>query len=230
MNIIDKVIHADAYNIIKYLPDKSIDLCLTDPPYAVNVEYDGYKDNKENLRLLISIIMPHLQRICKLIMLTPGRGNMWLYPEPDTVMAWYIPSGASMWKWGFIAWQPILVYGEDPYRFPDVDKTQLKGFGGRKDALQWIENSPKLNHPCPKPYKFWKTLLLRGSAHKGDIVLDPFAGTGTTGLAAMATGRHYILIEKSAKYIEIVKQRLNQFKIKPDETGEIIDLFENVSK
>ena len=44
----------------------------------------------------------------------------------------------------------------------------------------------------------------------GGIVLDPFAGSGTTGVACQNTGRDFILIEREEEYIEIIKARLNR--------------------
>jgi DNA (cytosine-5)-methyltransferase 1/site-specific DNA-methyltransferase (adenine-specific) len=52
--------------------------------------------------------------------------------------------------------------------------------------------------------------LIRKHSNAGDIVLDSFAGTGTTGHAALLLDRKYILIEKEEKYFEIIKKRLQE--------------------
>jgi DNA modification methylase len=52
--------------------------------------------------------------------------------------------------------------------------------------------------------------LIRKHSNPGDVVLDSFAGTGTTGHAAFLLNRKYILIEKEEKYFEIIKKRLQE--------------------
>mgnify|MGYP001417849118 FL=1 len=81
--------------------------------------------------------------------------------------------------------------------------------------LQWGEvwNFAPLNthkrHPCEKPTSLMAHIL-NISSKKGAVVLDPFAGTGTTGVACVRTGRRFIGIEKDAKYFEIAKERIKQ--------------------
>lgn len=62
-------------------------------------------------------------------------------------------------------------------------------------------------HPHQKPVALPKALIEASTKH-GDIVLDPFAGSGTTGVACMKTGRRAILIESAAKYIPLIQHRL----------------------
>ncbi len=76
------------------------------------------------------------------------------------------------------------------------------------------------NHPTVKPLKIVEYLALLTKTLTGGIILDPFAGSGTTALAALATDRPYILIEKEAEYAEIAKQRIAGY------TGETIYISE----
>ena len=64
------------------------------------------------------------------------------------------------------------------------------------------------NHPNVKPLKLMEYLCILTKTPTGGTVLDPFAGSGTTGLACKNTGRDYILIEKEQEYIDIIKARL----------------------
>lgn len=66
----------------------------------------------------------------------------------------------------------------------------------------------KNNHPTVKPIKLMSYLITLGS-RKGDIILDPFSGSGTTALAAQQLGRKYIGIEKEKEYCQIAKARLS---------------------
>jgi len=63
------------------------------------------------------------------------------------------------------------------------------------------------DHPTVKNKEMMKYLIDK-SSEQGEIVFDPFAGSGTTGAAALEIHRQYILIEKEPKYIEIINKRL----------------------
>jgi site-specific DNA-methyltransferase (adenine-specific) len=62
-------------------------------------------------------------------------------------------------------------------------------------------------HPCPRPID-QVMAIVDNFTKEGGLVLDPFAGSGTTGVACELLGRNYILIEKETEYIEIIKKRL----------------------
>ena len=64
-------------------------------------------------------------------------------------------------------------------------------------------------HNCQKPLQM-VTDMITTSSRRGDLVLDPFAGSGTTGVAAMRTGRRAVLIERDERYCEIAAKRLEQ--------------------
>jgi len=71
------------------------------------------------------------------------------------------------------------------------------------------ERGEENNHPTVKPIKLMEYLCTLTKTPTGGCVLDPFAGSGTTGLACINTGRDYILIEREEEYIPIIKARLN---------------------
>ncbi len=66
----------------------------------------------------------------------------------------------------------------------------------------------KNNHPTCKPLKLMQWLITLAT-RKGDTVLDPYSGSGTTGLACKNIDRKYILIEKEEEYCKIIEARLN---------------------
>jgi len=190
----------DCLEVMKNIPDKSIDLVLTDPPYGVNYEYKSYEDTQENLKKLVDAFMPEVLRIGKVVLITCGNGNQHLYPKPDWTLAWVITAGAGQNKWGFTCWQPILAYGKNPYR--------ANRMGARPDIIMSNERSEKNGHACPKPIGVWTEILKKGSVNETDIILDPFAGSGTTGVACKNTNRNFILIEQDEKYCDIIKERV----------------------
>ena len=66
----------------------------------------------------------------------------------------------------------------------------------------------KNNHPTVKPLKLMEYLCLLTKTPTGGVVLDPFMGSGTTGMACKKTGRDFIGIEKDPEYIKIAEARI----------------------
>ncbi len=75
-----------------------------------------------------------------------------------------------------------------------------------KERIRDIETN-KAAHPTQKPEEMLKRIIL-GFSNEGDVVLDPFCGSGTTVAMAKKFGRNYIGIEKEEKYIKIIQKRL----------------------
>ena len=74
------------------------------------------------------------------------------------------------------------------------------------------EKAPSRNiHPTVKPLTLMNYLVVLGS-RKGDVVLEPFAGSGTTALACVSQERDYIAIEREEEYYEIAKARLDKLE------------------
>ena len=191
----------DCLEIMPLLADKSIDLCLTDPPYGLDIDYADYQDSDKSLRDFIPLFMSGIIRASKVCLLTCGIKNITYYPQPYWVLAWVYTTTNSTGKWGFTQWQPILAYGKDPYL--------TNGLGRNKDVIKSTGlDTEGTGHPCPKPVKFWKDVLLRGSVNEADLILDPFLGSGTTAVACKRLNRRFIGIEISEKYCEIAKNRL----------------------
>jgi DNA modification methylase len=99
---------------------------------------------------------------------------------------------------------------------PEREKAQLAGANNNKpkedldDVSARYRSKPMSNiHPTVKPLKLMEYLCTLTKTPTGGIVLDPFAGSGTTLLAAKNVGRDYIGIEREEEYIEIIKARLN---------------------
>lgn len=194
------IYNCDCRDILPELP--KVDLVLTDPPYGIGLEYETYIDSSANLKELINSTIPLLISKTDRMALTCGVLNMYSYPKPDWVMAWISSAGVGCSKWGFCCWQPILVYGNDPY---------LKSGSGRlPDIFTSNETTQIKDHPCSKPIGLWSKVLKRCSQQETDIILDPFMGSGTTLVAAKKLGRKAIGIEIEQKYCDIAIKRLQQ--------------------
>lgn len=193
------MVWGDSLQILAALPDRSVDAILTDPPYANDTPYRSYRDTPENLRRLVATFMPQALRVAKRTLVTCGVANIHLYPKPTWTLCWVTPAGVGSGPWGFCCWQPILAYGEDPYL--------AEGQGRFPDTLILTTAAEHVDHPCPKPLRFMRWLVERGSL-PGELVLDPFMGSGTTVLAALQLGRWSCGIEIDEVYYRQAVRRL----------------------
>lgn len=181
---------------------------VTDPPYGLGDsvtsknKYAEHDDTAENLDKLIAGFMPVAAGLAPAMVLTPGTRNHRKYPAPTWTMAWFVPAGTGIGPWGFCCWQPILCYGKDP-------KT-AKRKGSFPDAIVHTESAEKNGHPCPKPVNFWKWLIERVS-EPGDVVFDPFGGSGTTIVSCEMSGRSARVMEITPVYVDLAVVRWQNF-------------------
>lgn len=212
--------HGDCREI---LPDVSADTLITDPPYGIGLvtktsdsrqskAFDHgaslrasvlYQDDPAHVSGLIrSVFGIVLGRVASAIVF-PGPTMLWEYPVPAALGSVYLPAGAGRCSWGFQCSQPILFYGKDPWL--------VNGKGGRPNSFKTEQpNKEDIDHPCPKPVAWMKWAIHRGSYLASDVILDPFAGSGTTLVAAKDLGRRAIGIEIEERYCELAAKRLSQ--------------------
>lgn len=200
-DLINKVICGDSTELLKTFPDKSVDLILTDPPYGIDLKYDNYEDTDENWYILMGKILPEILRVSKMAILpsTKIKRLKWIYTNfpPDWLIAWYKGSTGHASYIGFNDWEPHLVYGRTRNRLYMHDYFQTRA-------------SPKkgtFDHPCPKPIE-WADWLIERATKEGDLIIDPFCGSGTTLVSAKKHNRLYIGIDLSEKYVNISRERL----------------------
>jgi len=189
-----EIINADFRTVIDTL---AYDVIVTDAPYGVNIDYgiDGYNDTAEELRELANDLAPYLNRAA----VFTGVQHNHLWKPPQWRLAWVQPSGSGSGPWGFSCWQPINVYGKDP---------QLQdGQGRRPDTfISKVHGSSDKEHPVAKPLSVMRWLIER-TTRPGETILDPFAGSGTTAIAALEAGRNVICVERNPDFCDIIEQR-----------------------
>ena len=198
-DFINKIIQGDCLEIMKQMPDKCVDLVLTDPPYGVDMNYDLYKDTEIAWFELMRKVIPEMLRVGKMVIFPSCQIKRlgFFYKEfpPDWLICWYKGSVGSASYVGFNDWEPHLVYGKNNTNMHDYFKATPE---------------PQTNgHPCQKP-KQWAEWLITRATKEHNIVLDPFMGSGTTLEACKKLGRKYIGIEISPEYCEIARGRLQQ--------------------
>lgn len=214
------VIHGDCLDVLPHLPKGCVDAVVTDPPYGVELggvgkekrhdakhlgklAYESYDDTYENLKNEIIPRVSSALRISKRGAIFTGP-HFQDYPKAATVGGVYHPSAIGRNRWGFTNFLPVLFYGAAP----DLHN------GSYPTVIRSTATSEETGHPCPKPLE-WMTWLINRASLFGETILDPFAGSGTVGKAALMLGRRAILIEKDAKYVDICRRRIAEAMCRP---------------
>jgi DNA modification methylase len=200
---------------LEILPElKKVEAVVTDPPYGVLLgetkngqkrdknrgAYIGFSDTPEYVKdKVIPAIKIALSK-AKCGFITPGTRNCFLYPPPEEMGVWFNPASTSRGSWGFILSSPILYYGKNPKNIRKSGASSVWGKYGGDTEIKEL-------HPCPKPLKFTIWAVDKVS-FEGDIILDPFMGSGTTGVACVNTRRRFIGIEIEEKYFNAACKRV----------------------
>ncbi len=235
------VIHcADALDM-HHLPDNSVHLMITSPPYNVGKDYDDDLSLSE-YRALLSDVLGETYRV----LVEGGRACVNIANVGRTP---YIPlhvdimdiarecgfhmRGEIIWDKGASAgtscawgsWRSasnpvlrdvheyILVFCKDAYKRRVTGENSV----GRDEFLEYTKSiwrfpaasARKANHPAPFPLEL-PLRLINLYSFKGDVVLDPFMGSGTTAEAAVQANRHYVGYEINPVYVDHARARLGQ--------------------
>jgi len=207
------IYHGRAEEVLPTMEDGSVGLIAADPPYNLGMDYgEGVDDTRrpEEFAAFVDGFMPELLRVGLATILTPGIANLAIYLRhaPRWILAWHKPFGVSHTPVGFNNWEPVLFWGKWPKRhYSDYIYAPLhladKGLG---------------LHACPKPVGLFLRLIDWFSS-EGDIICDPFLGSGTALVAAKQLGRRGIGIELSERYCEVAAKRIDKVLAHPPLVG-----------
>jgi adenine-specific DNA-methyltransferase len=205
---INQIINGDCLTILPQFAAKSVDFVFTDPPYLAH-----YRDRSDRTVLnddrdkWLTPAFAEIYRVLK-----PNRFCVSFYgwSQVDKFFAaWraagFRPVGHLVWPKRYASAQRFLSYcHEQAYLLvkgnPPVPTAAIP------DVLAWRYTGNRL-HPTQKPVPSLKPLI-EAFTEPGDIVLDPFAGSGSTLLAAKILSRRYIGIELDAEYVKTANRRL----------------------
>lgn len=190
----------DCMERLRDAPDNHWDLCLTDPPYGVNLDYASYDDSPANWVDLMNRFIPEAKRSAKMVIMPSCRIRSleWIYTNypPDWLIIWHKGSPGTSAYVGFNDYEPLLVYGKT------ANNLQMH------DHFTLIPNVKmgEFRHPCPKPIG-WSKWLMRRALPKGGSVVDPFLGSGSSRIAAYDLGFDFTGYELDADYFEAQEKR-----------------------
>lgn len=180
------------------MPNGSIDLALTDPPYGLP---------NERFATVIEALK-EMRRVAKMqIVILDWRNPLTINDGKYAELVWEYGwiSGARTKSCHFYPTHNTIHFlGERGFRFDTKDGSIIKRRAGFSSPRQ-CSYAKKSGHPYEKPIALMKYLLERTDARS---VIDPFMGSGTTGVACKNLNRNFIGIELDKDYFEIAKKRM----------------------
>jgi len=196
---------ADCFDVLPSL--NGVGAVVTDPPYGIGFRYRSYDDSPEKYADLMERLVPELIRIT-------GSGPCFVWQSPLHADRWhqYFPKG-----WRIVAackiypvrgkplclsWDPVIFWSgrsilrdELPRDWHVADLRPYDGYAGDNPV------------PCPRPLVQVRYFC---ESIRADSILDPFMGSGTTGVAALLAGKRFIGMEQDPVYFEYACKRIAQ--------------------
>ena len=246
------------------IPDKSVNLVVTSPPYNIDIKYGNetingkvskskgvkYADNmkEEDYRHMLDVVFSECKRVVS------DTGSIWINIKNRCIDGIVLPpfwiqdyfqdmylKNLIIWNfdWGgstnkrfapryeFVFW---FVKDKNNYTF-NLDDVKIPALNYRPDRYKSQMKNPtdvwrismvsgnfeeRTSHPAQYPEELIERIVLAGT-NKGEVVLDPFMGSGTTAAVAKRLGRHYLGYETVEEYCEIANERLQKIKENSDE-------------
>lgn len=232
-----EIICGDAITELKKIPDFTVDLVVTDPPYNLNKNYGNNQDKlafdeyiefsrrwlNECYRVLkptgsiyVFMGMRYISYIFNIMEQELGLYfNSWI--------TWYYTQGIGKTKGYSPRHDDILMFTKsnkftfnlDDIRVPQKYYRSVNNMRGSNPGNVWefshvhYCNKNRKNHPTQKPEGLYERIIL-ASSNEGDLVLDPFVGSGTALRVCQNTGRNCIGIDINPDYVSMAKERLEQ--------------------
>jgi len=242
-NVVDRIHCLDSRDM-GIIPDSSVHLMVTSPPYNAAKAYDEDLSLTEYRDLLSDVFEETFDKLVPggracVNIANLGRTPyipLHAYIVSDMLSIGYLMRGEIIWDKGASAgtstawgsWKsaknPTL---RDVHEYILIFSKQTFGRenGGRPDTISkeefldytksiWefpTESAKKVGHPAPFPLEL-PYRLIQMYTFEGDVVLDPFCGSGTTCLAALQSGRHFVGFDIEEEYVELAERRIAEYR------------------
>lgn len=241
--------NGDCLKVLKTLPEKSINMIFADPPYNLSGEKNitcknGKKTmcNKGSWDIIEDIDQFNLEWLTECKRVLTDEGTIWIsgtlhnHPSVGVILkklgfwiindiVWFKPNAPPQLQPNRLAPSTELIWLASKSKKYYFDYNLAKQLNGGKQMRNLWELSATrhiTSHPTEKPERLLERIILLGSK-KGDTVLDPFMGSGTTGVVSKRNGRKFIGIELDKDYFKIAGERICQSKENLDLNEKIIN-------
>ena len=230
------ILHGDCLELLKHIPSNSIDLIITDPPYEIVAGGAGgaFGADKRDYHKAYAVldcekhapggiicsgfdfaILDELCRVMKKVNIYIWCSKLQVRKLLDyfedrgcatDILTWHKTNPTPTCNNTYLSDTEYLIFARDK---------GVKVYGSYHTKRKYYvtptnkADKAKYGHPTIKPLHIIQNLVINSSL-EGDTVLDPFMGSGTTGVAALNTGRNFIGIELDETYYEIASKRLSE--------------------
>ena len=225
---LNKVYQGDCLELMKDIPDKSVDLVVTDPPYKINGNgfkaRGGFLGNRKVIDDIESIKDGFDVEILDILIKKMKKINIYIYCNKDLLIDLILYFKNREEKL-FIDILTEHITNPTPFcnntYLNDTDyilfvresgcKVNGNYHSKRKYEVKTTNKKDKTlyKHPTPKYVDLVKKYIIN-SSNENDLILDPFIGSGTTGVACVDTNRNFIGIELDSNYCEIARKRIDE--------------------
>ncbi|MDK9699880.1 MAG: site-specific DNA-methyltransferase [bacterium] len=222
--------------LLQQIDNESVDLVVTDPPYAISYRSNRRVAMPKFANIALDDCIDWIPEFCKqMFRVLKPKTHIYCFCRWDTY-----PDFFSNLKEAGFTMKRTLIWVKDNHGSGDLrgdyapqDEWIIFASKGRKNLMEpRISNvievpriaSIRLKHPTEKPVDLLKILIDKSTyprkfgeyEHEPEIVLDPFMGSGTTGVAATSLGHYFYGMEMNGEYFDVVQERLKEAIVQPD--------------
>ncbi len=230
------IVNGDCFEYLHKIPDKSVDLILTDPPYNIaqystgNINLPGRSALNNNLAewdlipIEPSILLPEFKRIIK------PDGNIFVFTSYNLIGKWHESFDSEFDTFQFFVWhktnpapkifkngflnscEMIACMWNKGHKWNFTKQNEMHNFFESPICMR-PERLSDPKHPAQKPVKLLEHII-KIASNERDVILDPFMGVGSTGVAALKTNRKFIGIEIEKDYFHAAERRISEYEQK----------------
>jgi len=208
---LDVIYNEDCLEGMKKLPDKTIDLIITDMPYGVSIKKPNHTYMVGDHINIFPVVLPLFYRVLK------DDGAIFIFSSTSKLHEFLIQFQVYFKLHNILIWDKIRsLYPHSKAHFRmqyemimygSKGLHHLKNKKGSDIIQERIPAGKKRVHPTQKPEELIIEIL-KSTQESKQLILDPFMGSGTTAVACKRLGRHYIGFEINPDYCKIANQRL----------------------
>lgn len=214
-NYINKVIWGDALATMRAFPNACVDAVITDIPYNISQEHGGLREidyGEWDKNITIGTVNDWVDEMARLT-----KGSLYIFcadQQFSHIFTQLEKLGFIVRKYEWLKTNPNVMNGQNFWLSSGelcvCAKLPSSYYNGNCEKAYKVIGAPTGRvHPTQKPIELMNEFIVR-SVPEGGIVLDPFAGSGTTLRACKDQNRNYIGIETDEKYVAICNERLAQ--------------------
>lgn len=211
----------DCLEVMRTMPDKSVDAVITDPPYGIGYQ-SARRIDTERFDIICGDNDLNFGWIIEAKRIAKDSGCLFCFCRWDTERQFFDALDEAGWNiQSQVIWdRGVHGLGDLRRQFAPMHDNALfctaKDYefpGSRPKSVYRVDrlSADKLEHPTQKPHGLMQRIII-DTAARGWTILDPFMGSGTTGVACVQTGRNFIGIEIDPTYYAIAERRIKEVR------------------